>query len=722
MADTVQMISPQDMRVYTVKAGQEGEYKNAGYVPVQSNIDQAQIHEHFSGWAGAGKSFLFSTLHGIPFATAAYSAVTDKEHAEWLQEQYAAAEREHPLLDVAGRLTGGAAAIYGAGAAVGALGLGAGAAAAAGGAEAAGLGAEAAGAVGAGAEAIGAGAAEAPLLSFAAPTIRGAAVKGAVASAALGHIARIDDSALAHAADPEGKEKIQWGLNENDLIDAAFGAAVPVALGTVGKTLGYLGKQLNSKGLGVIYRAMTKAGSMAEMERQGRLGDVQQKLTQVIEQNRENPYAYVASQVKIAGNDMESLKAKIGYASLDHADTAAVKESLYKSLGKDNRVYRRIRSFLDKEAWTVDDMQKLNEKIYKEVEFNEIGQRAEENAAYLDAADQVKKGMLRVFQLNDPTSDQQMAQSWAIKMKQYSDWSLLKSIVKRNHTPATLMTTLSRMASGGATGFLSGTLFGAFGGPINAAGSSAAYAAVNSIEPTHYGRAMIMLGKAFKGVDSKLTSAVEAGLYGAPALIRNLHPRSDYGSVASKLSAIRQDPETAFVNIRTALQEQGIPEHMADDGALAAHTQIQWLASKLPSRMTAPDVATRGHGDPQQQRRLMGQYQSLKDPTYAILYPTKSNLEVLQRFYPNILMNTQQAVLSQLQRNPNLPATSKSWASRILGRPINNLSSPSFSAMLNRARQQGAQQEQGSMPSRRQNKLAPSDAGTELDRLQGGGE
>lgn len=728
---SIEMISPQDYRVYSVPSHQANEYKAAGYVTTDPNINRAEIKEHFAGVVGAGHSFLLSTLGGIPFAKSAIAAASTPEEADAWRESFDAAQREHPVLDFAGRMVGTTAAVAGAvatgGALAGAAGLG-GAAAAAGGAEAAGIGLGVdglAGTMGAAEAATGAAtAAEPGLLSLAAPTIRGAAVKGAVMNATLGHIARIDDSALAHAADPAGKEKIVWGLNSDDLLDAALGAATPAVLGTAGKALGYLGKKLGTTGMKAMQGAITNASKMDEIERQGKMADVRSKLEEVLKVGRKNPGDYVKVRVKDAGNVMEDLKAGIKYAALGVEDTDALKSSMRRVLGQNNRLHRRIAAYYEKPAWTIDDMQELNKKIYKEIEHSEPGLRPGMDARFMKTAELVKRGMGRVFQNNDPSVDGGMSQKWASALKDYSDWSLVKAVMKRGQGPKGAAELLNDVSAGAATGFLAGSVFGAFGGPLHAMANSAAYKGVTSLNAYHYGRAAQAMGKVMTWADDKLVGAVEAGLYGVPTVVlqgaRSFN-KHDYQKTASKVSAAAADPQQAFVNIHSSLTAQGLPDHIAEDAAMAKHAQIQFLASKMPRRMTAPDVATMGQGDPIQQRRFMGQVKTMQDPTFGIVHPTRTNLEVLQRFYPNMLANTQQAVLSQLQRNPQLPSASKQWASRILGRPMNNLSSPSFSSMLQQARQAKADQEaQAQQQGAPRSRTPSTDSSTRLDQLQGG--
>jgi hypothetical protein len=114
----------------------------------------------------------------------------------------------------------------------------------------------------------------------------------------------------------------------------------------------------------------------------------------------------------------------------------------------------------------------------------------------------------------------------------------------------------------------------------------------------------------------------------------------------------------------------------------------------------------------------------MQDPKYAIAHPTSANLAVLQKFYPSLFDDTQQAVLKQVQNNPNLPLDSKLWASRILGRPISPSATHMFYTVLTAARQTSAKAEaQGAQTGGGgQKPVHSAQAGTRLDSLQNPGD
>jgi len=733
---TTEMIAP-DHRVYSVPNTQLAAYKAAGYVAPDPNIDHEAIQEHFGGFAGAGKSFLLSTFGGLPVAKSLIAGVSTQEQAQAWKESFEAAHREHPVLDFVGRglgAVGGTAAAIAAVAGTGGLAagaLGAGGAAAA----EAGLGVAAEAGLGAAAEAgLGATAATAATQgvsgavgAMGADSLAGLAARGAVSSAALGHIQRIDESMLAHAADPLGKEKIQWGINSHDLVDAAIGAALPVAGSLASKALRVVGEKVGASGMAAMRRATTVGWKMEEIERQGRTGDVVAKVEDILKSGRQNPRRYADIRVADAGATLETLKSAMANPFLDKAATEEVKKRIIKAVGADNRVLPRLDEFFEKEAWSIDTMQKVNEKIYKEIQFSEPGLQRARDRAYLRAADVVKSGMMKVAQDNDPSATGELSQRLTTAFKEYSDWSLAKYALKRGVKPAGLRDILHNVVSGAASGLMVGT-FGGFGGPANAAANNAAYQAVKNINAYHYGQAAHALGSVMSWGSRSLARVVESGLYGVPMLgiesgVRPYFTKQEYHNVASKLAAAANDPEQSFVHIHKSMVGRGLPEDIAEDAALAQHAQVQGLASSLPGRSTAPDVVTRSQGDPVQQRRLMGQVRTLQDPTYGLAHPTKSNMEMLQKHYPNILASAQQAVLSQLHRNPEVSTAGKTWSSRVLGRPINNLSSPTFSAMLAQARQEMAQREaQGQQRGSAQSKRTTGDtsSATRMDQLQGG--
>ena len=717
----VKMISPDDYRVYGVPASQRDAYVKAGYVEPTQHIDSKQIEEHFSGAWGAGKSFMFSTLAGVPFAKTVIAGVSDEQNAKWFQENFDAAAREHPVLDFAGHALGTVATVAAGGAAIRALdaglGLGVAASEALGGAGAAGAGTAANAARAAG-----------TAYKVGAQQLAGgqglvdAAISGAITNTALGQIARIDDAALNHAADPAGKEKIVFDLNST-LLDAALGAALPVTLGGAGKALGYMGDKLGPRGQQMMRDAITKAHAADSVGRQGRTAELNVKLDEILASGRKNPWEFVKSKLSIAENDLENVKAALKYPNLNRADTDGLKSALRKTLGNNDKLYRKIADNLKKEVWTIDDMKEINKTIYDQIVFNEPTLRAAENARYMKAAEVIKNGTAKLIADLDPSPNGAMSQRWATAMKDFSEWSLAAAAVNKRVEIRSIKEVLTNIASGSATAGLAGGMFGAFGGTAAAAAGGAGYAGFKNITSLHYGQALKGLSSFFKATDTKLARAVEAGLYGLPAQMHNVYSEHRYEDLASKVSAAKANPEKSFQNLRTHLDTLKLPEDEANEIALTQHAQLQFLGSKLPGRMTGPDVASQGQPDPVQQRRFIGQVRTMQDPTYGLLYPTKTNMEVLQRFYPNLLFNAQQAIHSQLQRNPNMPAASKMWSSRVLGRPLNNLSSPTFSSMLQQARQAAAQQDQQGAAQRPGASRSSSSGGnspqTRLDELQG---
>lgn len=697
--DTVRLISPSDYRVYRVPAAQRDAYLKAGYVTPTADINREEIHKVFSGWTGAGKSFMYSTVAGVPLAKSLIAGVSTTEQAKEWQENFDAAAREHPVLDFAGHALGTMGTVAGAGA----LALGAGAA----------VGAGAAFSEGALGLAGGASALE-------------AAGTSALTNAGLGAIERMDDGVLRHMADPDGKEKTYWDLNAT-IIDAALGAATPATLGGIGKALQYMGKKLGPKGQQLMRNAISKASEVDSVERQGRMGDLNAKLDEVLASGRKNPGKYVKSRLKIAGDEIETIKAAAHYKELSSNDTIDVQEAIRRIVGRDDRVHRRLADFYKKSNWTIDDMQKINQKIYREIAHDEPGIATAANARYIKAAEAVKNGMSKIVSDNDFSTGKIQAQKWATALKDYSDWELANAAIDKRMQIKDIREIATAMTTGAATGAAAGGIFGAFGGAGAAGAGGAAYQALKNVNSYHYGKAMKGLAKAFESSDKKLTDAVEAGLYGLPAIMHNAtrtYTAQNYEDAASKVSAAKNDPVKSFENIKTHLDSLGIPEDVANEAAMDGHAKMQWLAERQPRVGVAPDIVSKGQPDPVQQRRFMGQVRTMQDPTYALAHPSRTNLEVVRTFYPTVLANAQQAILLQLQRNPTLPAASKHWASRVLGRPVNNLSSPTFSAMLAQARQSVGEQSGGAPtgpgPSRSSGASSQGAAQTRLGELQGG--
>jgi len=718
-----EVISPSDLRVYKVRASQKDRYIQAGYVSRHDDqeIRLPEIKKHFDGWMGVPEAAMVGTVGGVPFVNSAISKLSTAENAKLWAETVKAAEDEHPFAYLGGNMVGTGLAMAGATAAataaLPALGLGAAGAAAAGAAGTLGTiarGAKAANAVG---KAAGAW--------TAAETLGGIALKGAASNMALGAVQRIDNAAIDHAFDPAGQEKFAFDLHDV-MLDAALGGALPVGF-KVGSNLllKKLGGVIESTGLKSGKEAISKMYEVEGGKKQG-LGDVDDAiLKSLFEAGPKNAKQRARDMMRVTGDKMEQIKKELGRTRLETADRDALLTDVHKLVGN-TPAWDRARAVIQDGDFDMAHLMKIRQQFYKQVVWTQYDQNPMYKAADL-AGQRTTSALHQMLEKNDITTGGTRAQIQARLDKEYMGWGRMYKIVK-NAQPDEIPQVLQSVAAKGVLGAAAGAAMSAvgLGSAVPGLGfglGAAALEAARSLKGYHLAKAGYYIGQYMRHADTYVAKAVEAGLYGAPAQLHNIHSKKDYQEVAAKVAVASSDPVGSMTNMRTAFAEAGVPDVIAEDIVARNHAKLLYLATHLPKRSDASDIVTRSHGDPVQQNRFMGQVKTAQDPTYGILYPTRTNMEINKRFHPQTLYAAQQAVLAHVRKNPNLPSRTLAWASRITERPLGNLQSPRFSQMLHEARTKVAQEGQAqAKPSGKRGTSVQSEggSGTRLDALQGG--
>lgn len=367
-------------------------------------------------------------------------------------------------------------------------------------------------------------------------------------------------------------------------------------------------------------------------------------------------------------------------------------------------------------------LQDIRKNIYDMINFNNFGGRPLDTKLR-DLGHAFGDEIKGLFTRADSSLGKQYAADWARKDELYSGALLLKSALRKGGDGLSLKGLLDKVVSAGLIGAAVGST-GFMGGPIAAGKASASFKAIQSVKAEHFvafGRAM---GHVVGQADVKLAKVLTSKLRNTPVLVRNYYSPGEYTQLAAKLSKIGQDPTAAASNINQALSTAGLPENMALDLTGKLHAQNMYLVNQLVHNTGPADMPTLAHGDPVKLRKVVGQAKTMANPTHGLDNPTAANLEVLKKFYPQTLLTAQTAVYEQIRKNPRMSPQTKQWASRILGRPINNLSSPRFSTMLaqSRAASQQAAQAAGGSSKGPKRSSGGDDVGaqTRLDELQGG--
>lgn len=706
-----ELISPKTNKVFRVPSDKVKAYQDYGYTNVKARtISEPEVHSAFDGWREGGQQFLLSTIGNAPFVRSAYAKTHSAEDSRWLAGQLDAYHKEHPILDVAASVVGTGAELAGATALA-----------------AAALPVAAAGAVG-------------TALGGAGATIAATMTGGAISNAALGATARFDDAALHHAFEPAGQEKISYSLLSdapNILQDAVLGAAGAGVIGGIGKLLTKGAGMMGSSAQKTLRAAVLKDAGVIQAQKQGRGGELVQAVDDVLNTAPGNIAGHIHAQKLKYGVQMETIKTTIGHrTALPDQERKALIHDLYSIAGSDDQIMHRLQKFIHKSApgpqnqvnlheWTLDHIQKASEKVAESIGWKDYDVNRAINDKYQDVLAVLKQAGQKLIQDNDPSYGGVLASSWNDSLKNYSKFALLGGAVKNAGKNTSVRDVLQNVATNAAGGAFLGTMLS---GPVAGVGGAAAglgYGVLKSVKPIHYAQAMKNLEGVFTSAGQKMTKAAMSGLYGVPAQLHSRH-YADTDKLNATLAAVSADPAKAHANIRTHYANAGVPDVQADDAANRQFAALAEIASQMPQRQGGADMPTRTTPDKMQQRKINGMYKTLVDPGHAIANPTKENLAFAKKHYPEMVFAAQQAIIQQLQANPDLPYAVKAHAARVLGRPVSNSTTPKFSQLIQQARQQIQQAEQqGAQPgSGAQKSVSSGDSsgsGTRLDELQGGG-
>lgn len=579
---------------------------------------------------------------------------------------------------------------------LGAEGVATGAEAAAGAAEGAGLGAEGAAAEGAGAGTAEAAAAKSGPLDAAKAAFTKAlpaksaarlAVTGAVGNTALGQIYRIDNAAIEHAMDPSGQEKLTFSANDI-LLDAALGAAIPLGARGLGKVFGKTGKSIEGNAIGMFRKAMTESTSVDGIARQGRLGDLWRKIDPLIGLSNAEIYHKVSTDRDLAAQAMEFIKHRHENLFLSNAQKAQILEDIAPIFDMErNPISNEVKKAFMKKSFSLHDLQNLGKRLRnpKKIVWNGSFEPDSLNARSRDAYNRIAAVGAELLETRGVNGAEDAVQ-WKALNREFSDNSLVIDALK-NKNDNGLADFGSRVFSAAVGGAGMATL-GVAGGTIaGAAARTASWSVVHHVKGEHIAPLAYKLGKGFQAVDKKIGNAIEAGLYGVPSQVHKFTNPLRFDDTAATVALAAANPAKAIEKLQTVMANQGIPQEIAIPIVQKQVAGLAHLHKSRPVRNDIGDMATQSQGDPVQNLRWLDQVRTFKDPTYGLSHPTADNLKILKQFYPEILFNAQQAAHLALQKDPNLPLESRIYASKLLDRPISNLTSPTFAQALAHAKQ-----------------------------------
>ncbi len=708
-ADKVRMLAPDNV-VYSVDAGQAKTYETHGYKRYQGpTIDEGSIEAKFADWRGAGKAAGLGAINQVPFLDAGLGAVAP-DTAKDLASATADARAAHPYA-------------YGAGSVAGALGS-----YAAGGAL-----------VKAGAGAVGLASRFPQLAAMAesSPVIA-AGLKGAAGSATLDVADQVDNQALEHALAPAGQEKVAFSLGHLALA-AGLGAVIPASLGALPAGLGRTSRVVDKWAGNHLVNEFVDAGEQKALLDAGKGHVTDQILRPLVDKGQGSDYVIkeLTSATKSLATTQENLLAdnairdvpmtideardtltaarghlRHSPAGLDDlkplADVVASHDAVGKArkalqtakrkaleLGEDatekqtaaatRAVMRATKGVNDAKTNLMElpkdkQLKEMAEALYSRIDFKSPI-RNEAYPEYLNAGRAVAAGRDTIFKRAAPA---EQAQRFALNRQVLSDHLAVTEALGQKHIPDVRLALDKAKSSAAIAGTMAalGIKSGSVAGSA-AMGGGMALLYYSGLRGIAAGSRSVAgwLTKA----DKHLAGVLKAGLYGTSIPRVAMH-KYDFQTQASRVRAAQQDPTTSYGNLHAGLIKAGVPEPVADRVAPRLHGMVQSSAMTLPKPQNTPDIASPVQPDLHQQRAWLSEHRSRIDPTYALTFPTKQNMNAAKQHHPETIARAQEAVMDTLAKNPYLPLASRMWASRVLGRPAGGLTSPKFYQSLSQMR------------------------------------
>jgi hypothetical protein len=631
-------------------------YSNMGYKEATpGDISHDKMVQEYSGWLGAGKSAAYAFARGIPAATSAILSATEsalgKDAARSVAQNMQAAQEAHPAITWAVSAAP-TTAITMLSDLVLTAGIAGGTAAATG---------------------------PAAPVTAAASLIPAAIAASATTQAVIANLNTRDAAAIAHLVDPDAEEKILSHLMKDTLTGGAIGAAVPLAVGGLATAL---------KGLGSAAKGLADKAAVATLQNTAKVSDVihagaNSGMVDAIAKHgladMEAPAAtrYVTQTLDSLGKQMQAIKdaAKV---PLPWGDAAGLANSLEQSLGVDastTAAGKTASAMLADKPATVERLHLVREYLDANVAW---GKTTPKNILLNDARRTIETHIDDVFKLNDPTGTQ--AAAWRATNTDYSDLLRVKNILRKAGPQAEAQgVSWAVPAYISAASMVQKTVLGV-SLPFVAKAVVAAKSLSTVLKLPGVAKG---LGNAFEATGNKLGQAVEGGLLGVPLSASNAaFSHHDYAVKAAAISYANTNAAQGYANYYAHMSAHGVPDDMAQRLAARHQDAVTQLAAVMPTTTSTPSpVPSRAQPPIEHQRAFIAAMNSAADPTYALHNPTPANMAIHKAVYPTLYSQTANSIIAALQQNADLPRAGKQWAGRVLGTPVDALSTPQFYMM-----------------------------------------
>ncbi len=663
----------------------DGKLRQMGYTAVdKQKVYTGAVEKAYSGWKYDAEAIGLGAMQGVPGLTGATLNLLPQDTAQKLATEIQNSATAHPWLTSGTALATGAGLI----AASGGLGV--------------------AGSVGTTA------------------LLQTAAIDG-TANVLLGAGSRFDSRAINHALSPQGEEKINAESGHEWVLDAAIGAGIPIVGGLVAKGFKSLSKVAGEIRDTQLQKSILDRAESSQVMYQGR----QHELWQTVEGNQWHnlPREQVASEIKgkldFAASTMEAVK-KAATVPLSANESGALANTLSGLLDKSGLEDQAIK--LGIEGATVGKLHDLRRDIDAKIDYKAFAKDPVGSgmANLVDARETASGAINFALQAQDPL----MADSWVNTNKQYSNLKILGDVFKTGKAApvtsggtfwkdAAMFVSVGRLAGWGAVTKM-------------VTGARAASKIADKFSTGAFAESASTFANLFDNASGRLGRVFEKNFYGTPVADSTLQNVSevnkrtqDFNLITAAISHSVRNQQMAAGKIQQAYTKAGASDEIAARFTAQAMAKNTFLASKipqLPGSSLQYVVPSPGEPSSQQQQTFNRYFDAVHDPASVLANPTKEGVEVMNRFYPDILASTQAHLVSEMRSGKPMTLDQQQYASTLLQAPVSALTDPATYSIMQTARQfvqQQIQQQQAQMQQAKKGSPQTTSQPTRTQALEG---
>jgi hypothetical protein len=654
-------LSPDGRQILDSRGGtDDGRLRALGWHAVdRGEVTKGAIEKSYNSWQDDAEAIGIGAMQGVPGLTGTVANLLPTDTAQKFAAEITNEGVAHPYLTTGAQLATGAGII----AATGGLGE---------------AGLAATGAVGTSA-----------FLQSAAFNAAGNVVIGAGS--------RFDARAINHALSPAGEEKMQAETGHEWLVDAAIGAAVPAVTGVAAKAFKGMAAIAEEVKNSQLQKSILDHVKLSDSQYAGR----QSELWQMVEGNnwhnmdREEVSLAVKNRLATATTEMNSIK-KAAVTPLSASEAGAYANVIGTHLASEPDLAQKIIA-KGLNGLDVETLHGIRQDIASSIDWRQAAKDPTKQQGLQDGYEYTKGVINTLLQKNDPL----LADSWMTVNKNYSDLATLQGVFKTGRAQAPVGNSFWKDLAM-ITGI--GRMLGWTKAAIWAAQGKNAGNVLSKFQNGAFAESAGSMAKLFDKTAGRLAGALQKNFYGiaaAPGVIQNIQSTrqldNNYDIIAASVAAATKDVGTASGRMMQAYTQAGAPDEIASRLVTQAVAKNSFLASKIPQ----PGGSDLGYIMPttnavsrQEQENFLRYYETIHDPVQFVENPTPQGFEAMQKFYPDMLQNTQTHLLQKIRSGDPLSLQQQTYATKVLQTPVSALTSPNTYRNMQSARQMVAQLQQ----------------------------